>query len=89
MVKLGVAHVNLTIFAFQTEIMRTAAIAITMPAMSTMAAGPDAVTLVNAMTLLTAPVTFIQQCIRVSSSQGANGLSHDPNFVLGEGESGG
>ena len=81
-------HINLAVLAFQTEVVRTATVAIAVPATSAVVAVTNAVALVNMVTLLTAPVALIQQLVRFNSSQGSNGLSHDLNLALGEGGSG-
>ena len=89
MIKLRVAHIDLAVFTFLTEIMRATTVTFAVPATSAVAAVTEAIALVNVMTLLAAPVALIQQFIWISSPQGTNGLSHDLNLVFGEGGSGG
>ena len=72
MVKLRMAHVNLTILTLYTEIVRATAVSIAVSSMSTVVTIPNAVTLVNAMTLLATPITFIHQLVGVSCPQSTN-----------------
>ena len=67
MIELRMAHIDLTVFPFQTEIVRVTTVAIAVPATSAMVAITNAVALVNVMTLLATPVALIQQFIWVSS----------------------
>ena len=82
-------HIDLAILAFETEVVQVATVAVAVSAATTMEAVANTVALVDAMTLLTVPVTLVVQFIWISHSQGTNRMSHDPDFVLGEPRSGG
>ena len=75
-------HIHLAVFALDTEIVRVAAVTIAMSPAPAVVAVPNAVTLVNPMTLLTTPIAVIQQYIRVGGSQRTNGLSHNSDFAF-------
>ena len=53
------AHVNFAVLAFETEVMRATAIAVTVSAVTTMVAVANTIALVDAVTLLAAPITFV------------------------------
>ena len=69
--------------------MRMATIAVAVSTTTTVATVTNAVALVNAMALLATPVTLVIYLVQVNCSQGANRLSHNPNFAFGKGGSGG
>ena len=72
MIELGMSHIDFVVFSFQTEIMWVTAVVIAMAATSTVAAIANAVTLVNTMALLAAPIALVVQLIWVSCPQGTN-----------------